>query len=85
MFIEDNVSMSTDDLFVEPGVYKSKKGSYILVPEGSSKGTTEPSLNMEVCLVWDCDTNRTFFKKKVDLKGDYEYVCSMDDVTLVLN
>ena len=81
------VTNLTDDdcgICVKPGIYKSEKGTYVMVPEGSSNGRTELSLNMEVCLVLDADSERTFLKKKCNLKGKYTYVCSWDDTELVL-
>jgi hypothetical protein len=70
------------DVYMTPGVYLSDKESMMIVPEGSTKGKTESKANSCMCLLIDADSGRAFFKSKMKLKGNYTYVCALDQLEM---
>lgn len=64
-----------------PGLYKSKKGSFAIVPDSNCKGNGKLN-GISQALITDVDTGKTFFKDIAKIKGEYTKVADLANVNL---
>ena len=67
----------------KPGIYQSKRGSVLLYPDSNAKGNGKLPADCVVVLK-DVDSDFTYVKSIDKVKGQYTYLCGLDDVNMQL-